>query len=46
MDRMYKEIGEAGLYFMRTNKDMILTIFILPQNFKDIEDYCIDTTSI
>lgn len=46
MDRMHKEIGEAGLYFMKTYKDMILTVFILPQNFKDIEDYCIDITSI
>lgn len=46
MDRIYKEIGEARLYFMRTNEDLILTIFALPNNFIDFEDYCVAVTSI
>lgn len=34
MDRIYKEIGEAGLSSMRTNEDIILIIFILPNKDK------------
>lgn len=34
MYRIHKEMGEAGLYSMRTNKDIILIIFILPNKDK------------